>query len=223
MPDSTATMLSNPDPSVLTTAMTRHEITALRDLLFTRIEAVEKANQVFADGIQRVPTILDREIAKITLLFQEKFSGIATQFAERDVRTTSDKQAASVGVAAALQAQKEMAASQNESNSIAVKKSDDATTKLIDSILLSIGANAKAIDDKIGAINSRLDRAEAATTSAHQSQADTRLGMGSVVGLIGGIVGVLGLLISLAVAASRLGNSQPLTVNQPAAQGLIAK
>ncbi len=206
-----------PDPTTLTTEALRRETAGLKELLLTRIEAVEKANQVFTEGIQRVPTILDREIGKITALFQEKFTGIGNQIAERDVRTTSDKQAASVSVAAALQAQKEMAAAQNESNAIAVKKSDDATTKLIDSILLSIAAKGRADDDKIAAINSRLDRTEAASAGQHAARTDNRLDLGAIVGVVGGIVGIVGLGLTVAVSLfNASGHPSGINVQPPA-------
>ncbi len=95
-----------PDPSVLTTDLLRREVAALKEILTMRINAVEQANLKFSEGIERVPTQLDREIDKVTKLFSERFAGIVTQISERDVRTNSDKEAAKVSVAAALQASK---------------------------------------------------------------------------------------------------------------------
>src|ERR1700722_15004743 len=107
---------------------------------------MDKAATLFNDNLTRVPTDTDKQIQHLKELHDEKFESIQTQFKERDVRSDQDKIAATTAVNAALQAQKEAAASQNESNSAAITKSEAATAKQIDQILLLLGSNTKNID-----------------------------------------------------------------------------
>lgn len=217
------------DPAVLTTDQLRREMLMLRELLETRLGANEKAADVFADNLTRVPSALDREISKLTILINEKFDGvqrqlvdrdkraesimaasqqsietalrsvaeagkifqtqvnqmptetaksidhlrglqqekfdsIQRQFDERDIRSRASETAASVAVTAALQAQKEAAAQQQESNSVGIAKSENATTKQLDGILALFSTTNAGTSDKLAAINARLDRTEGKST-----------------------------------------------------------
>jgi cobalamin biosynthesis Mg chelatase CobN len=143
-----------------TMADLHNQLAWLRQLVETRLDAMDRATDVLADNVNRVPTVLDREMSKVRELTEEKFQGIEKQFSERDVRTRAAELAAQTAVNAALQAQKEAAAAQNESNAAAITKSEAATVKQIDGILALLASNTKAIDEKFGAINGRLDRSE---------------------------------------------------------------
>ncbi len=121
-------------------------------------------------------------------LHTERFSSIQKQFEERDIRSEAAEDAAKVAVNAALQAQKEAAAAQNEGNTAAITKSEAATAKQIDGITLLLAGNTKAvdekfdgvrlllassnksIDEKIASINGRLDRGEGTTVGKSNNQ-----------------------------------------------------
>jgi hypothetical protein len=98
--------------------------------------------------------------ATISTRIDSVADGIQKQFEERDVRSKAAELAAQVAVGAALQAQKEAAGAQNESNSAAITKSESATVKQIDGILALLSSNSNALNDKIAVINGRLDRGE---------------------------------------------------------------
>ncbi len=204
-----------PDPSVLTSDRLRREIDALREVVYTRLDAIDKATNLFQENLTRVPTDTDKQIQHLKELHDEKFTaaaqerrsitealklqlvdvnnsfitrlesqrndfvnrldgavsditnrllasshGIQLQFEERDVRSKAAELAAQVAVGAALQAQKEAAGAQNESNSAAITKSESATVKQIDGILALLSSNSNALNDKIAVINGRLDRGE---------------------------------------------------------------
>jgi hypothetical protein len=74
------------DPTTLTTEQLRREVLMLRELLESRIGAVEKASEVFSDNLQRVPTQLDREISKILQLMEERFTCMNTLIQEKETR-----------------------------------------------------------------------------------------------------------------------------------------
>ena len=207
----------NPDPSNLTMELVQREVSNLRQLLEIRINAIEKAADVFSEGLNRVPTVLDREIAKVFSLTAEKFAsqqvqftGVQLQFSERDVRSKASETAAQTGLTTALAAQKEQAAAYNDANAAAVTKSEAATVKQIDSILALLASNTKAIDEKIASINARLDRGEGGQASTRSNQA-TNIAIGALVVTV--IVGGF----SIVNGFSRNSQSAP----QPAAVAVV--
>jgi hypothetical protein len=219
-----------PDPSTLTTKQIRHELKALRDLLETRLIAMDKASVVLAENVNRVPTLLDREISRIAQLqeekfasvrsqFTEKFVGITTQFHERDIRTDSDKGAASTAINAALSALKEMITLQNTANAAAIAKSEASTTKELESLNRIIASTKDGLSSDIRNLASRLDRGEASDLGAHQTKTDTHMTTGSVMAVVGGVVGVLGLVFAIGLGGARL----PGTAPSPSPIGIDSK
>lgn len=187
----------SPDPSTLTTEQLRHELAGVLRLIETRLDGYDKANTILADNVNRVPTLLDREILRITQLFDEKFASsrnevaaltiaMNTRFEERDVRGRASETAASTAIAAALAALKEMIALQNTANAAAISKSEVGTTKEIDNIKLILANTVKTTDDKIS-----------------DMRTNRRLDVGSIVGIVLGIAGVVSLVVTLITFATR--------------------
>ena len=154
-----------PDPSVLTTLQLHRELTSLRAVLEARLDGMDRAMVLFSDNLTRVPTDTDKQVGHLKELHDEKFVSIQKQFNERDVRTEQATIATKIAVDAALQAQKEAAGAQNESNAAAIAKSETATTKQIDGIVALLGSNNKATDEKISDLKSRLDRGDGGWTA----------------------------------------------------------
>ena len=187
----------NPDPSDLTLSMVYHEISNLRQLLEARLDGIDRATEVFQQNLTRVPTEVDKQVLRLRELHDERFSaakearnglaeGIQKQFDERDIRSKASELSAQVAVSAALQAQKEAAAAQNDSNAAAISKSEVATTKQIDGILALLASNTKAIDEKISSTVARLDRSEGGQTSLLGSQSTTIAIVAIIVSIIVG-------------------------------------
>ena len=146
-------------------------LAALRDVLETRLDGMDRASVLLHENMSRIPSDTDKQIAHVRQLHDQKFegvhsalaglsAGIQKQFDERDVRSKAAEDAAKVAVNAALQAQKEAAGAQNESNAAAILKSESATVKQIDGILALLASSTKGTDEKIASINGRLDRGE---------------------------------------------------------------
>lgn len=175
-----------PDPSVLTTQQLRREIELLENAVNTRFEGMDKAIDLLQKFADKSPTtaVLEQQIAALTALVEEKFGGVEKQFAERDKRTEQLSLADKTAIAAALQAQKEAAGAQAESNSAATAKQELAFTKLLEQIQQTQNATNKSTDDKINTLTGRLDRGE-----GHSK------GLGDGWGYI---VAVAGVLIALA-------------------------
>jgi hypothetical protein len=162
------------DPTPLTTAMLLREIANLSEKVGIRIDGLEKAQNVFEANLTRVPTEVQKEVGNLKALHEQRFSDFENQLKERSDRRASEKKAADDALAAALAGQKELAASQDSANAAAISKSQDATDKQIDSIKALVGAGFKTVDEKIGLINSRLDRGEGSTGGVRDRNTERR-------------------------------------------------
>lgn len=214
--------IPSPDPSDATAAMMQREVDSLRQLLEARLDGIDRATVVFTDNLTRVPTEVDKQVGRLRELHDEKFiaatdvrskmaDGIQKQFDERDIRSKASELSAQVAVSAALQAQKEAAAAQNDSNAAAITKSEAATTKQIDGILALLASNTKAIDEKITSINGRLDRGDGITANSRSSQT-TNLSMAAIVVAV--VVGGFSIISSLS-------RSQGQSAASPAAVAVV--
>lgn len=180
------------DPTSLTTQMILREIAALKELVFTRLQAMDTAIVVAHDDLVRVPTEVQKAVGNLESLHDEKFKGvekefdnrdslyaekfrsIQTQFEERDTREEQKSKDNKVAIDAALQAQKE-----------AVGKSETATVKQIDQLGILIAEKSKASDDKISDVKDRLTRLEGRGEGAKASTDYTWVVIGAAIALIG--------------------------------------
>jgi uncharacterized coiled-coil protein SlyX len=148
--------IPRPDPSLLTTEQLHHEVAALRQILETRLDGMDIATKVLNDTVTRVPTDVDRQVAHLRELHEEKFKSVDKQFAERDIRAERESRDNKIAVDAAFAAAKEAVAAQNVSSSEAISKSEASTTKQIDAIGAQVVSSQKATDDKINDIKETL-------------------------------------------------------------------
>src|ERR1700678_1815276 len=190
-------MVPGPDPSSLTTEQLMLGLKNLRELLETRINAVEEAAHLRYDDLRRVPTETDRQVTNLKEFTNEKLISVQKQFEERDIRGQAAGEAAELAVNAALQAQKEAAAAQNESNAAAITKSEAATIKQIDGILALLNSSTIGTNDKIAAINARLDRDDGITKGGRDTRSESRLATGTLVAIISVAVMVISVFSGL--------------------------
>ena len=130
-----------PDPTILTTQQLYREIATSREILETRLNAMDTATDLNKQATDKIPNIIDNKVAQLKNVFDErfatvveKFRSIETQFKERDTRTEQSSKDSKVAVDAALQAAKEAVGEQNKSNALAIAKSETAFTKQLDQI-----------------------------------------------------------------------------------------
>ena len=206
-----AQVLAVPDPSVLTTQNLLREIAGLRELMGDRIASIEKAVSVAHEDLVRVPTEVDRAIAHLRevveqkfLTVQERFAGIATQFSERDTRVDQTAATADQALKAALQAAKELVGTQSDSFAASIEKSDAATEKRFDALQLTISVATAAANDKIDDLKERLtllegqDRGKSTAVGAqHAAEFSTTNMWGVVLGVIGTLMLVGSFIITV--------------------------
>lgn len=196
-------------------------IIALRDLIQTRLEAMDKAGEIFADNLNRVPTLLDRETARLEKLFEERFKGVQMQFAERETRATAAETAAkeataalavasTSAVSAALQAQKDSAFATQQSNTEAIRKSELGFTNEILALKTLINATKEALTDSVTELRSRMDRGEGSDRGHKEARTDSYANVGAISLAIGSVVGIIGIVITvLSVLPSHVNGSVP--------------
>lgn len=208
------------DPSILTTQQLWREIASLKELMFTRLESVEKAIIVSHNDLVRVPTdvqkavsglkelhherfkTIDVEFLSYEKLFSERFRGVEKQFNERDVRVEQTAKDTKVAVDAALQAAEKAVGKQNESFAASISKSEAATTKQIDQQAVIITATTKALDDKVGDNKERISRLENLIAGRVGTETGKKDSWGYIVGAIGLIGGIIAIVISIIKATT---------------------
>lgn len=227
----------NPDPTERTVEQLLREIATSREIVEakangnrevveTRLAGMDTAIELLQEASDKIPQFIKDQVAQLQQLHEEKFisvsalvatrfDSIGTQFAERDKRTEQLSLSDKTAIAAALQAQKEAAGAQNESNTTANTKMEANFAKLIDQTQTLLQAVTRNTDDKINDLKSRLDKGEGRTSVSDPEVAegirqlratmadlaksrDTGAGYGAgQAGLWGLIVGGLGLLFGL--------------------------
>ncbi len=186
-----------PDPTILTTQQLLASVVSLkefisttRELLETRLDAMDTATRLNKEQMDRIPEMIDDKLTQFKYLTLEKFHSIETQFKERDTRTEQSSKDSKVAVDAALQAAKEAVGEQNKSSALAIAKSEASTNKQLDQIGTLINSTNKALDEKINDLKGRLDRGEGQKTQAIENKGQQNW-------LIGVVIGGIALLISL--------------------------
>jgi len=161
-----------PDPTELTTKALTREIANSRELLEAKLEGIGKAGDLRHQ------------------LVEEKFRGIATQFHERDERSTQTALLVSKAVDAALAAAKEAVGEQNRANALSLAELKASFAKQIDGIAVLISTTTSGADVKIDATKERLTLLEGRGSGKSE-------GMSSVGSIILGAIAVISFLVSM--------------------------
>lgn len=200
------------DPTALTTMQLHRELEGLKELLISRLDGMDKASILLSENMTRVPTNVDKQVLNLQRLHNERFAaiierftGIQRQFDERDVRTDNDKMAqkeaasllsnaALVGTAAALQAQKEMAAAQNASNTSMAEEIKSNTAEKINGVGAMLASLGTVTTDKFDTFNGRLNRIEGAS-QGHSSTVTNVIAISAL--LIAVLVGTVTIVVAV--------------------------
>lgn len=198
-----------PDPTILTTQQLYHELNSLRELVETRLDAMDKATELLNANMTRIPTETDKQVGHLKELHDEKFESIDKQFLERDNRVDKIAELNQKAIDAALQAAKEAVGEQNKSSATAIGKSEASMTKQLDQITNLITTTNKTLDEKINSIktfyDSKIDDVKKEIAGLRESRSESggkskggEAIWGYVVGVIGLIAVVIGVVINLA-------------------------
>jgi hypothetical protein len=187
---------------------TNEKLIALRDVLVTRFEGGDKATVLLAETVNRVPTLLDRETARLSTLFDEKlvaehrltsalFVNVTRSFDERDKRTEQRKLAVDSSVSAAFAAQKEAAQILERSNAAATAKSDIAFHKQMEDLKSLFASKTASTDEKIATIGDRITRIEFTKTGTNAALGGTVTAIMTFVAVVSAIFSAVTLIMLL--------------------------
>lgn len=195
-----------PDPTVLTTQQLVREIAASREIIETRLDAMDTATELNKAATDNIPRLINDKVTQLQTLVEEKIAGlmekfhsIDVQFKERDTRTEQSSKDSKVAVDAALQAAKEAVGEQNKSSALAIAKSEAATNKQLDQIGTLIATGTKALDEKINDLKGRLDRGEGVKAQAVENNQQNNQDRGNQNFIIGMFVTVALALLGNAI------------------------
>jgi hypothetical protein len=180
---------------------------ALKDLLGARIDGMDIATKLLADQVNMIPTetdkritalrtILGGEIHSVEAVAQEKFAAIDGTFGSNALALT-----------AALAAQKEAAAEQNKSNTLAITKSEQATKETILANAAQTASQLASLVATIADLKDRLVRLEAGGLATavtrgelREGRAESREGINTRLIMLGVAVSVIIIVVNIVIA-----------------------
>ena len=140
-------------------------------VLGQRLDGIDEATKVLNDIVTRVPTDVQVAVGHLKELHDERFESVATQFKERDTRSERESRDNKVAVDAAFAAQKEAASEQNKSNTLAISKSEAATSETISKLTELFQTTVSAQADKVDDLKQRVTAVEQRKLGANESNA----------------------------------------------------
>ena len=177
------------------------KFTASEDKFVERDTRASQTLSALTDSTIATHKAMDEKIAFLQALHDEKFKSIQVQFTERDVRSDQTSRDSKQAVQDALTAAKEAVGKQNESSSLAIAKSEAATSKQLDQLAVLIQTNTTALDKQINDLKERFllgeGRISGTATAGATQQMSNALLVTIVVGAVGGIAGIGGLIIAI--------------------------
>lgn len=212
-----------PDPTVLTTQLVDRALAAYREVVEARLDGMDQAVKLvaadlalarhqadsdlvhFRDDRDRqnlaLREILSAAVANVSEVTGEKFNAVDTRFQERDTRTQQAADESRISLDAALAAAKEAVSEQNKANTEAIRKSELATQKQIDSLVALMTTANRSVEDKIGDLKTRLDRSEGRGMGVTETHTESRLNVGQVLMAASVLIAIAGLIIALVLKA----------------------
>src|SRR5678815_4740528 len=126
------------DPTPRTMQQVLRENFWLRELIETRLGAMDKALALLQAFADRTPTTMDvqHQVAQLREVVMTKFGGIESTFTQKERELT-----------AAFQAQEKQAIATNNTNAISTQKMEDSFTKQIDGISVGRVQDRKTLED----------------------------------------------------------------------------
>jgi hypothetical protein len=181
-------------------------VNALEAILVQRITGLEQIMKML-DGVlknapgerddlrERLQNDIKVAVDNLQHLHEERFNAIQQQFNERDTRGDQEKKASKEALDAALLAQKESVAQQNDANTTAAAKTELNFTKQNDQTAVLISTLEKSLSDRLTELKERIDRGEGSTSGAADTRIDQRASIGTVIAAVATLVAVISFIL----------------------------
>jgi predicted HNH restriction endonuclease len=182
-----------PDPTVLTTQQLVRELSALKEVIFTRLSGMDKALDLATATLNKVPSEIDKEITHLKVLIDAKFEAIDKRFRERDARfeqsSVQTKEALDVAFGASEKA---------------MSKAETSFTKQFDQLNAIITTKSDALSQQLSDLKERFlkveGRGEGQVVQRQSFQEERKTAVSivaAIVAAIGVAVGVAGMVFAL--------------------------
>lgn len=205
-----------PDPTLLTTRLVSNAIDDFRREIQIRFDSMDRykstSRELIDTKIQvihteligqigRLETKTDERFVGINSLFAErelKFKSIQIQFQERDTRLAQMTSDNKIAIDAALTAARDSVDKQNNANATATAKSEAAFTKQIDQLGFLTQQTTKTTDDKIDdlkeSVRRQTDDLKARIQIIEGRGQGLNQGWGYIVGAAGIVIGIVAII-----------------------------
>jgi hypothetical protein len=192
-----------PDPTTLTNELVNRAVGALREVMETRLDGMDRATELLSVHVNHVPEEMQKQIVHVLelmeqrlLVTREQFHSIQTQFAERDTRAEQTFIATNKAIDAALQAQKEAVAAQNANVAQVMTRIDVSATKQIDQLLNLLQATEKAMNSKIDDLKASVALIEGRTVGIASASNNQQKSMTAQQGASGNQIALIAVILS---------------------------
>jgi hypothetical protein len=135
-------------------------VAALKDLLSARIDGMDTATKLLADRLDRIPDDMDQAIAAMREILTGDIRHVEAVADERFKAIDGTFGSNALALTAALAAQKEAAAEQNKSNTLAITKSEAATKETVAANATQAASGRESLAREVADLKERLVRLE---------------------------------------------------------------
>lgn len=175
--------MPRPDPTELTTQMVLREVDTLEDKMNSAINTLKELNE---------SRLLDA-----ASLRDEKFRAIDKTFLAAENLRIEQKGDSKTGLDAALAAQKEAASEQNKSNTLAISKSEMATTETINKLAELFKTTTDGIIQQITDVKDRITKTEAVKVGATEERTKNVQSISAVQGIFAIVATIITITITV--------------------------
>lgn len=202
-----------PDPSTLTTQQILREVAALKELVMVRLDAMDKAVEVFNENLTRVPTETQKSVTALSDLIHQRFltqnalvEGYRLQYMEKfgdmnrvhaqqeDIRL-EQKSDGQKSIDSALNATNDALRESKAAADAALAKTESGFKDQINSQYATVTATLNATTNLVNDVRTRVDKIEAVKLGAAENRSNARLDVGSLVGLVGMAIAIVSIVI----------------------------
>ena len=179
---------------------TDKQVNALRELLASRIDGMDVATRLLAENIRQVPTDIDKAVTALSEILRSEIRSVQDVATEKFLAIDGTFASNALALTAALAAQKEAAAEQNKSNTLAISKSEQATKETSSANAQQTATSLASQAATIADLKDRVVRIESGAVGSAAARSETRLNAGQAVAIIGLIIAVAAIIVTIIIA-----------------------
>ena len=157
-------LVPRPDPTLLTTQQLMQAIAALKELVFTRLDGMDKAMELFSSNITRVPTDTDKQISHLKSLHEEMFQTTAVRLKSVEDHIERARQERDQQLLSQATLNKEKFDGIQKQFEERDTRQRDSTTQSEKAVATAMQAAEKAGEKQNEAFSLSIDKSERATT-----------------------------------------------------------